>query len=143
MQKVISYVQDWSGGRQLWDCIRKRVRESFSELVIVPALIDVDAHYNTLNKAINVASKIKKIDRKEELEKKRQNISEGSERLIREIENIRDEFQQQVNTIIELLKQDNQGDRSRLSQQNLTGFNSFYDTVREVEGDLSCYAFKL
>ena len=83
MRKVIYHVNHWSGGDRLWQCMRDRVRESFSELVIVPALIDVFDRYNTLNEAINVESNIKKISKKEELEKNRQNISEGSERLIR------------------------------------------------------------
>ncbi|MDJ0633699.1 MAG: dynamin family protein [Xenococcaceae cyanobacterium MO_188.B29] len=141
MKQILRYVQDWSGGKQLWDCMRKRVRESFSELVIVPALIDVDARYNTLNEAINVASKIKKIDRKEELEKKRQNISEGSEKLIREIESIRDELKKDVETIIEALKTNDTEERSKaeqyLKQKEYKGFIFLLDAVREVEGDLT------
>jgi hypothetical protein len=136
MRKILYHVNDWSGGDRLWKCMRDRVQESFSELVILPALIDVLDHYKLLINTIDIEVKIKKIGKKEELETKQQNIIDGSERLAREVENIRDQFQQEIRTIIDLLKQDNQSDRNSLEQKGIEGFDSFYDTVRQVEEDL-------
>ena len=107
MRKILRHVGDWSGGNRLWQCMRDRVRKSFSELVILPALIEVLDCYQLLNNAIDVELNIKKIDTKQELETKQQHIIDGSERLAREVANIRDRFQQQIAEIIQLLKQDN------------------------------------
>jgi Dynamin family len=136
MRKILYHVYDWSGGNRLWQCMRDRVQESFSELVILPALIDVLDHYKFLINTIDVEVNIKKIDKKEELKSKQQKIIDGSERLAREVENIRDRFQQKIRTIIDLLKQDNQSDRNTLEQKGMKGFDSFYDAVRQVEEDL-------
>ncbi len=92
MQKILRHVNDWSGGDRLWKCMRDRVQESFSELVILPALIDVFECYKHLVNTIDLEVNIKKIGNKEELENKQQNIIDGSERLIRGVENIRDRF---------------------------------------------------
>jgi hypothetical protein len=73
--------------------MRDRVHESFSELVILPALIDVLESYKHLVYIIDLEVNIKKIEKKEELESKQQNIIDGSERLTREVENIRARFQ--------------------------------------------------
>lgn len=136
MRKILYHVYDWSGGNRLWQCMRDRVRESFSELVILPALIDVLERYKLLMNTIDVEVNIKKIGKKEELESKQQNIIDGSERLAREVENIRDRFQQEVKQIIELLKQNSQSDRNSLDQKGIKSFDSFYDTVNRVEEDL-------
>ena len=136
MRKILHHVYDWSGGDRLWKCMRDRIRESFSELVILPALIDVLENYKHLVNTIEVEVNIKKISKKEELENKQQNIIDGSERLIREVENIRDRFQQEIKTIIGLLKQDSQANRNNLDRRGIESFDSFYDTVRQVEEDL-------
>lgn len=136
MRKILRDVNDWSGGDRLWQCMRDRVKESFSELVILPALIDVLENYKHLVNTIDVEVNIKKIGKKEELENKQQNIIDGSERLIREVENIRDRFRAEIRTIIDLLKQDSQSDRNNLDQKGIESFDSFYDTVRQVEEDL-------
>ena len=136
MRKILYHVNDWSGGDRLWRCMRDRVGESFSELVILPTLIDVLEGYKLLVSTIDVEVSIKKIGKKEELETKQQNIIDGSERLIREVENIRDRFRAEMKTIIDLLKQDTQSDRSNLDQKGIESFDSFYDTVRQIEEDL-------
>ena len=136
MRKILYHVNNWSGGARLWQCMRDRVAESFSELVILPALIDVLESYKLLVSTIDVEVNIKKIGKKEELETKQQNIIDGSERLIREVENIRDRFRAEMKTIIDLLKQDTQSDRSNLDQKGIESFDSFYDTVRQIEEDL-------
>ena len=137
MRKILYHVNDWSGGDRLWKCMRDRVQESFSELVILPALFDVLESYRLLVNTIDVEVNIKKIGKKEELKSKQQNIIDGSERLIREVENIRNRFQQEkIKTIINLLKQDSQSERNNLDQMGIESFDSFYDTVRQVEEDL-------
>ena len=136
MRKILYHVNDWSGGDRLWQCMRDRVRESFSELVILPALIDVLESYKHLVNTIDVEVNIKKIGKKEELENKQQDIIDGSERLIREVENIRDRFQQEIKTITDLLKQNTQEGRNELEQIGIKSFEPFYDTVRQVEQDL-------
>ena len=133
MQKILHHVKDWSGGNRLWQCMRDRVRESFSELVILPALIDVLENYKHLVNTIDVEVNIKKIGKKEELKTKQQNIINGSERLLIEVESIRDRFRAEIRTIIDLLKQDTLSDRNNLDRKGIESFDSFYDTVRQVD----------
>lgn len=136
MRKILRHVNDWSGGDRLWQCMRDRVRESFSELVIMPALIDLTPRYEALETKIKYQVNTKKIGNKKELEKKQQNIIDGSERLVKEVENIRDRFQQLIKTIIDLLKPDSQSDRNKLEQLDIESLDSLYDAVRQVEEDL-------
>ncbi|WP_036488120.1 dynamin family protein [Myxosarcina sp. GI1] len=136
MRKVIYHIYDWSGGDKLWQCMRDRVSESFSELVILPALIEVLNLYEVLVSAIDVELKIKKIREKKEIEDERQNIIDGREKLAVEVKNLRTQFQQEVKKRIEVLKQKNEQARSRLERRSIEGFDSFYDTVRQVEEDL-------
>ena len=136
MRKILRYVNNWSGGDRLWQCMRDRVRESFSELVIVPALIDLTKRYEALETKIKSEVNVKKIGNKKELETKQQDIIKGSERLAEEVENIRDRFQQEVKEIIYLLKDDSQSSRNKLEQKGIKSLDPFYDTVRQVEEDL-------
>ena len=136
MRKILRHVNDWSGGDRLWKCMRDRVRESFSELVVLPALFDVTKSYKTLETKIKSEVNVKKISKKEELEQKQQDIQDGSERLAEEVENIRDRFQQKIAKKIQFLKQDDQEARNKLEQEGIKGFDSFYDSVRQVEEDL-------
>lgn len=140
MRKVLSYVQDWSGGRQLWDCIRKRVQESFSELVIVPALIDVYDNYDCLVKAIDLEVNIAKIQEKEQIELKQAQIVEGSNKLCQEIEDICSEFQDFIEKSINVLKKNDPKEESKITQKieekGYQGLQSFISAISELEGDL-------
>ena len=120
--------------------MRDRIEESFLELVILPALINTLESYKHLVNTIDVEVNIRKIGKKEEIETKQQDIINGSERLIIEVENIRDRFQQEVKERTELLKQKKQEKtRSRIEKESTEGFDSFYDAVRQVEEDLIEY----
>ena len=136
MRKILYHVNDWSGGDRLWQCMRDRVRESFSELVILPALIELTQRYEALETKIKSEVNVKKIGNKKELENKQRDIIDGSERLIRKVGNIRDRFQELIKTITDLLKQNTQEARNQLEQIGIESFDPFYDTVRQVEQDL-------
>ena len=139
MRKILRHVNDWSGGDRLWKCMRDRVRESFSELVVLPALFDVTKSYKTLETKIKSEVNVKKISKKEELEQKQQDIQDGSERLAEEVENIRDWFQQEIRTIIDSLKRDDENQRKEFYSKldaNFQGFESFSNILRDVESDL-------
>ncbi len=139
MRKVLFHVYDWSGGKQLWQCMKERIQESFSELVILPTLIEVFEGYDLLVQAIDVELKIRKISEKEELETKRQSVIAGSERLKEEVKNVRDWFLYDVNKIIAAVKADDAKKRSELEQylkQKEYKISSLLDVVREVETDL-------
>ncbi|BAZ45574.1 hypothetical protein NIES4102_25980 [Chondrocystis sp. NIES-4102] len=140
MRKILDHVNSWSGGDRLWQCMRDRVRESFAELVILPALIDVLENYKHLVNVIDVEVNIKKIGKKEEIENKQQNIIDGSERLIREVENIRGRFRAEIEEIIGLLKGSDSQDKFKTTQyldsKSHQGFSSLLELISQIEGDL-------
>jgi|GEM_PF-1437394 len=48
MREILQYALEWSGGQDLWTCLRNRVQESFLELVILPAIVEVLEDYKSL-----------------------------------------------------------------------------------------------
>jgi len=143
MRKILDLVYEWSGGKKLWECMGDRVNQSFSELVILPALIEVFQNYECFEKEIDVKLNIWKITELQELEEKKEDINRSAEKLKTEVENIRDRFCNELNFIIEACKKDTPEARSKLlqksffSKKGVQGLSLFVDSVREVETDLN------
>lgn len=141
MQQILHYAREWSGGNALWSRLRTRVQESFPELVILPALVDVFDEYDALSKAINTLVKIHKIERKEEVKLERKRLSESRQRLHEEVEEIHKNFCAGIKKKIELLKKNTTESRSLVAQraqaEGLQGFQLLIDAIDEVEGDLT------
>lgn len=139
-RKLLQYALDWSGGDKLWNRLRTRVQESFSELILLPALVEVFANYDALAKAIDTVASIRKIEQKEEIEIQQARINESRQRLHEAVEDTREKFRARMKTTIEIIKENDQEVRSRLTQQlqkeGLHGFQLLHDAVGEVEGDL-------
>ena len=141
MRQLLHYALEWSGGSKLWSRLRIRVQEVFPELVLLPALVEVFDNYDSLAKTIEAIANIRRIEQKEEVEAEQAKISESRRRLHKAVENIREKFRTLTKTTIENLKKNEQDVRSRLAQQaqeeGLQGFQSLFDAVNEVEGDLT------
>ena len=60
MRSLLQYALEWSGGQDLWSCLQKRIQESFYELVILPATVEVFEHYDSL--AEDIRKNIQKED---------------------------------------------------------------------------------
>ncbi|MGI0483736.1 dynamin family protein, partial [Geminocystis sp. CENA526] len=67
IRQFLNYALKWSGGEELWKCIKKRITESFSELVILPVLFDVFTKFDAFNNQLNLLIETRKIDNQEEV----------------------------------------------------------------------------
>jgi GTPase SAR1 family protein len=141
MRRIIRYSLEWSGGRELWDCFRERVQESFAELVILPALLDVFDNYDALAKSLDVLIQARTIYNQEQVEREREKLAKVRKSLQKSIEKIDSEFKTEIEQLIEGLKNDNPKTRIKIKQdaekKERKGFSIIFDAVNEVEGDLT------
>jgi len=140
LRQILHYSLEWSGGRELWDRFRVRVQESFPQLVILPALLEVFANYNALAHSLEILIQTRKIYNQEQVEQERDNLAKIRQNLHRNIKTIGKEFNGEIKELIEKLKKNNPTTNDQLVQDAVKkgrkGFEPIYDAVREVEGDL-------
>ncbi|MCF3569147.1 dynamin family protein [Planktothrix agardhii 1806] len=141
MRKILHYSLEWSGGRELWDCFRVRVKESFSELVILPALLEVFDNYDALEKLLEVVIQARKINNQEQVEQERDQIAKIRQNLQKNIKKIGKEFKVEIEELIENLKKNDRMINDKVVEETekirRKGFERIYDAVAEVEGDLT------
>ena len=141
MRKILRYSLEWSGGKELWDCFRRRVQESFAELVILPALLDVFENYDVLAKSLDILIQARKIYNQKQIEKEKDKIAKIRKSLQKNIEKIGEEFKTEIEQLIEGLKNDDPKTRIKIKQdaekKERKGFSIIFDAVAEVEGDLT------
>ena len=141
MRQILRYSLEWSGGRELWERFRVRVQESFAELVILPALVDVFDNYDTLSEFLEIQIHARQIDNQEQVEKEKGKVSKIRQNLHEHIKKIGKEFRTEIEQLIEGLKSDNPQTRIKIKQntekKGRKGFSSIFHAVNEVEGDLT------
>ncbi|MFZ1025116.1 MAG: dynamin family protein [Limnoraphis robusta] len=144
MRKVLRYAYQWSGGEQLWHRLRVRLQESFSELVILPALFQVFASCDALTASINLLAETRKLESQEEIKKEQAKIEASRQRLSKEIDRFGREFQNGIEEKVELLKKhqvDSQHQVAKIyrmaAKYGLHGFQNLIDAFREIEADLT------
>ena len=81
MREILQCARKWSGGQDLWNCLQKRIQESFSKLVILPALVEVLDYCESLATALDSVVRIKKIEQKEEVEVQKSTIDDISQQM--------------------------------------------------------------
>ncbi len=141
MRRILRYSLEWSGGRELWDCFRRRVQESFAELVILPVLFEVFDNYNALSSNLDILIKTRQIYDREQVEKERDKIAKIRQDLHKNTKTIGKEFKVKIEQIIEGLKKDDPQTRIKIKQDlektDLKWFSIIFNAVNEVEGDLT------
>ena len=141
MRKILRYSLEWSGGRELWDCFRRRVQESFAELVILPVLLEVFDNYDALAQSLDILIQTRKISSQEQVEQEREKIAQIRQDLQKNIKKIGKEFKTEIEQLIEGLKNDDPKSRIKIKQdaekKDRKGFSIIFDAVNEVEGDLT------
>ena len=141
MRKILRYSLEWSGGRELWDCFRGRVQESFSELVILPVLLEVFDNYNALAQSLDILIHTRKIYNQEQVKQERDQIAKIRQDLHKNIKRIGKEFKGEIEQLIAGLKSDDPNTRIKIKQaaekKGFDGFSLIFDAVNEVEGDLT------
>jgi len=141
MRQIVRYALEWSGGERLWSRLRARVQDSFPELVLLPALVEVFDSFDALVQAIETLAEIRRLRSKEEIETEQARIRESRDRLHEQVEQIRKKFRKEISQTTEDLKKNDPSTRSRLAQEakrlGRRGFQSLFDAVDEVEADLT------
>jgi hypothetical protein len=141
MRQILHYSLEWSGGRELWDRFRVRVQESFAELVILPALLEVFDNYNALAQSLDILIQARKINNQEQVEQEKDKIANIRQDLQKNIKKIGKEFKGEIEQLIAGLKSDDPNTRIKIKQaaekKGFDGFSLIFDAVNEVEGDLT------
>ncbi len=141
MRRILFYALRWSGGQALWNCIRIRLQESFSELVILPALLDVFTSFDAFKDALNILIETSKIDNQEQVKAEREKVIQIRQDLEKNLKKINGDFNKEVKKIVEGLKTDNPKEIDKLKEEaqakKREGFSHIFDAVSFVEGDLT------
>ncbi|CAD5910197.1 dynamin family protein [Planktothrix agardhii] len=141
MRKILRYSLEWSGGRELWDRFRVRVQESFSELVILPILLEVFTNYDALAESLGILIEAGTINNKEQVDKEIDKIANIRQDLQKNIKKIGKDFQGEIEELIAGLKSEDPNTRIKIKQsaekKGFDGFSLIFDAVNEVEGDLT------
>lgn len=141
MRKILDYSLEWSGGRELWDCFRKLVQESFAELVILPALLEVFDNYNVLSNNLDILIETRKIYNQEQVEQEKEKLAKVRQDLQKNIKKIGKEFKSEIEQLKEDLKDNDPKSRLKikkyLEKKYQKGFFMIIEAVAEVEGDLT------
>lgn len=141
MSKILHYSLEWSGGRELWQRFRLRVQESFAELVILPALVEVFDNYSVLSQFLDILVQSRKIYNQEQVEQEREKIAKVQQILHKSINKIGKEFKAEIEQLIGGLKTDKPEYRLKIKKEaekkDRKGFSLIFDAVNEVEGNLN------
>jgi GTPase SAR1 family protein len=137
LRKLLELAREWSGGMELWRRLRARIEESFSELVILPSLVEVLDTHRSLSDALKAVSKIRKIDSHEQLSRERDRLDLVQQRLHEEVGATRERFRSRLTAAAEGLKSGDQAVRHRLTKDLGAGFEGLLGAVNEVTGDLT------
>jgi hypothetical protein len=137
LRNLVELAREWSGGMQLWKCLRSRIGKSFSELVIMPSLVEVLDTHRRLSDALKAVSKIRKIDSHDQLSRERDRLDLLQQRLHEEVGATRERFRGRLNAAAEGLKSGDQAVRHRLTNELGAGFEGLLGAVNEVTGDLT------
>ncbi|MEG4250567.1 dynamin family protein [Microcoleus sp. Pol10D4] len=141
MRKILHSSLEWSGGRELWARFRVRVQESFAELVILPALLEVFDPYNALAESLEIRIHPIKISQQEQVEQERNKIDK-SRHYFHNIKEVGKEFKVEIEGLKAGLKSDDPKINDKLVQEAVkkgrNGFQRIFDAVKkDIVGDLT------
>ncbi|MFM6396886.1 MAG: hypothetical protein ACKPFF_09410, partial [Planktothrix sp.] len=114
MRKILRYSLEWSGGRELWDCFRVRVQESFSELVILPILLEVFTNYDALAESLGILIEAGTINNEKQVKQEIDKIANIRQDLQKNIKKIGKDFQGEIEELIAGLKSEDPNTRIKI-----------------------------
>jgi hypothetical protein len=141
MKQILQCAFEWSGGEELWQVLCSRVKESFSELVLLPILIEVFQNYDALEKSLDVVLQTRKIYSLEGIQSEREKIAQIRQSLENNTKKIHQDFEDEIKQYMEALKTDDRDLRSQVIQEaaekGRKGFQVIFDAVSDVEAELT------
>ncbi len=136
LRTLLQHAQEWSGGKELWQRLRARIEESFAELVILPALIEVLDTHKSFTDGLRAVSRIRKIDSQGQLEQERHRLEQLQTNLHEDVGTTRERFRTLLTDAAEGMKSGDQSERHQLTKKLGVGFESLLNAINEVTGDL-------
>lgn len=137
MRRLLLTTRKWSGGSELWERLRHRVADSFPELVLLPALVEVFETYDELSSMMRTIFDVRKIGTLKDVESRKSELDSILLRLQKEVRETGDTFCYRLKTAVEDLKTRDQSLRARLTRELGPGFESLLNAINEVSGDLN------
>jgi hypothetical protein len=138
---IVNYALQWSGGQTLWDCIKKRIEESFAELVILPILVNVFNSYDSLSDSVNLLIQTRKITNLEEIKEKQEQLIKFRNEFPDLAEKVNKNFEQELKDYIKDLKSKNPTEINQAIQKAIEkkrkGFQEIFGAVNDIEADLN------
>lgn len=149
MRRLLEYALEWSGGQALWQCLQKRVQESFAELVILPALMGTFTAFDALIASVDILVETRKLSTEAEVNAERTRIKEERARLKSEVQRVYGEFRDVVNELkerLEELAQDKLKSTDAVNawaeDRGLRGFKAIISTVSDIKKEVTTSIIK-
>ncbi|MDW8363128.1 MAG: dynamin family protein [Myxococcales bacterium] len=137
LRKLVRLARNWSGGDALWSRLRDRVAESFAELVILPALIELFDAYDALDAALRTLASVRQLQSREEVQAKRHQLTRLREKLAREVNATRERFCKRLMSAVDKLKARTPELQHQAVQELGPGFGVLVDAVGTIKADLN------
>lgn len=141
VRMIVKYALQWSGGQTLWDRIKKRIEESFAELVISPILVNVFESYDSFSHSVNLLIQTRKITNIEEIKEKQEQLIKFRNEFPDLAEKVNEDFAQELQDYIKAFKSRDQTKISQIIQKakdkKRKGFQEIFDAVDDIEADLN------
>jgi hypothetical protein len=141
VRQLVDLTYDWSGGNELWSCIKKRLKDSFEELVLVPALFPLFKSCDSFIARMESMEKLKKTTNKKEIEKaikafnqKKYLIAEKSGETTKKIKKKKEEI---INALKISHSEASNKIEQELKDEGWLGFKTLIETVNAIENDLN------
>ncbi len=141
LDQLLNYAYEWSGGKEIWSRLSQSLKESFPELVLLPALLHLFKSYDALSTSIDAIASIRQLEYKEQVESEQKRVYELRKQLAKEMKSLSKNFRSGITEMIQDLKNNTRESIYRISQRaeklGLSGFQSIGTVVVDVEGDLA------
>lgn len=145
MRRIVEYAFEWTYGKLFWNTLRSRIKESFPQLVLLPALTEVFLNCDVLDKTTNFFVNIRKTETKEEINQKVSIINNIRISLPNSITDINEKFTTNIKKITDALREavptSVERDKSitKLKEQGINSplFTSLFEIFGEVETNLT------
>ena len=145
LRRFLTYIYDWSGGRELYQALNARIAKSWPEIILAPILLQSIQSCELLTNSIETFSHARKIKSKAEVKAACEEIKNTRKSLKKTIKQTEKGFQKELKDIVNLLKEGTQkeGDadrgiqvRQKAKANEWDGFLDLERAVQEVEIDL-------
>jgi len=135
-KELVRCALEWSGGTDLWNCIHRRLKESFTDLVIAPALLKTLSRFDTLMSSLDVILQNRTKESQIEIEKARANISRIRAEMQVQVRDTGKDFKKKIEKVIGACEESPEK-FARAVEEVGPGFQEISSIINQVEGDLT------